>query len=279
MRKISTIIKEARIKKGLSQEELANLIFVTKQSISKYENGHTYPSHEIKEKLEEVLNIKIGNSFNQKNKISNLIFISLLILLSIGLIFTTSNLVLLRNDYKNLENDTDELLENKIIEYNTLLETYNTLRFEQETLEASYNSLIGDYSSLESDLLWIQNELNELMNKETLTYNGIEFIYTTHTIIDNYVMVEFTVQNSTQNDIVLNALAFTTDDINNEIKVSDDNHYFYQFYSRTLESYEMDKFYLKIYSDQYIDKTNNYFELIDQITLYYASEIFVVLEL
>lgn len=279
MRKISTIIKEARIKKGLSQEELANLIFVTKQSISKYENGHTCPSHEIKEKLEEVLNIRLGNSFNQKNKIINLIFISLLVVLSIGLIYTTSTLVSLSNDYKNLESDNDELLESKIFEYNTLLETYNTLRFEQETLEASYNTLIGNYSSLESDLLRIQNELKELMNRETLTYNGIEFIYTTHKIIDDYVMVEFSVQNSTQNDIVLNALAFTTDDINYEIKVSDDNHYFYQFYSRTLESYEMDKFYLKIYSDQYIDETNNYFETIDQITLYYASEIFVVLEL
>lgn len=36
---ISEIIREARIKKGMTQQELANYVYVTRQTISKWELG------------------------------------------------------------------------------------------------------------------------------------------------------------------------------------------------------------------------------------------------
>lgn len=40
---ISEIIKEARIKKGMTQQELANSVYVTRQTISKWELGKSVP--------------------------------------------------------------------------------------------------------------------------------------------------------------------------------------------------------------------------------------------
>lgn len=40
---ISEIIKEARIKKGMTQQDLANSVYVTRQTISKWELGKSVP--------------------------------------------------------------------------------------------------------------------------------------------------------------------------------------------------------------------------------------------
>lgn len=40
---IAKVIKEARIKKGLTQQELANSVYVTRQTISKWELGKSVP--------------------------------------------------------------------------------------------------------------------------------------------------------------------------------------------------------------------------------------------
>lgn len=40
---ISEIIKEARIKKGMTQQDLANRVYVTRQTISKWELGKSVP--------------------------------------------------------------------------------------------------------------------------------------------------------------------------------------------------------------------------------------------
>lgn len=40
---ISEIIKEARIKKGMTQQDLANCVYVTRQTISKWELGKSVP--------------------------------------------------------------------------------------------------------------------------------------------------------------------------------------------------------------------------------------------
>lgn len=38
------VLKDLRNKKGLSQEELADKLFVTRQAVSRWENGNTVPN-------------------------------------------------------------------------------------------------------------------------------------------------------------------------------------------------------------------------------------------
>ena len=50
-------IKEERIKRGLTQEELGNMVGVSKTAISYYERGKEQPKMEKLKKLTEVLNL------------------------------------------------------------------------------------------------------------------------------------------------------------------------------------------------------------------------------
>lgn len=57
MEKIGTIIRNHRIAKGLTQEELGSKVFVSKQAVSKWETGKTLPDIETVRKLCEILDI------------------------------------------------------------------------------------------------------------------------------------------------------------------------------------------------------------------------------
>ena len=56
------IILELRTKKGLSQEELAQKVMVTRQAVSRWENGETVPNTETLKLL--------SNSFDNNFKVS-----------------------------------------------------------------------------------------------------------------------------------------------------------------------------------------------------------------
>lgn len=53
------LIKMARKKIGMTQQELANKVFRTKQAVSNWERGKNYPDEIAREDLEKVLNIKL----------------------------------------------------------------------------------------------------------------------------------------------------------------------------------------------------------------------------
>lgn len=57
MDNIGEIIREHRKRKNMTQEELGKQLFVSKQAISKWENGRTVPGYEIMQKLMEILEI------------------------------------------------------------------------------------------------------------------------------------------------------------------------------------------------------------------------------
>ena len=57
------VIRNARIKKGLKQEELASLIGVAKTTISGYENGSREPDVPKIKKLMEALDLKASEIF------------------------------------------------------------------------------------------------------------------------------------------------------------------------------------------------------------------------
>lgn len=54
---ISEIIKDARIKKGMTQQELANCVYVTRQTISKWELGKSVPDEASLSLLYQCLDI------------------------------------------------------------------------------------------------------------------------------------------------------------------------------------------------------------------------------
>ncbi|MBR4875347.1 MAG: helix-turn-helix transcriptional regulator, partial [Clostridia bacterium] len=55
MRDIGKNIRDLRIQKGLTQEQLAEQLFVTRQTVSNYENGKSRPDVEMIQKIAEVL--------------------------------------------------------------------------------------------------------------------------------------------------------------------------------------------------------------------------------
>lgn len=57
--KIGNFIKELRVKKGLTQDELADKLYIRRQSISKWEMGITSPDTENFKSLSEIFNVSI----------------------------------------------------------------------------------------------------------------------------------------------------------------------------------------------------------------------------
>ena len=54
------IILELRTKKGLSQDELAEKVFVTRQAVSRWENGETTPNTETLKRLSKLFDVSIN---------------------------------------------------------------------------------------------------------------------------------------------------------------------------------------------------------------------------
>ena len=54
------IIYELRTKNGLSQDELAEKVFVTRQAVSRWENGETVPNTETLKLLSQLFNVSIN---------------------------------------------------------------------------------------------------------------------------------------------------------------------------------------------------------------------------
>lgn len=53
------MIRELRTKKGLSQDELAEKVFVTRQAVSRWENGETTPNIETLKLLSKLFDVSI----------------------------------------------------------------------------------------------------------------------------------------------------------------------------------------------------------------------------
>ena len=54
------MIHELRTKKGLSQDELAEKVFVTRQAVSRWENGETTPNTETLKLLSKLFDVSIN---------------------------------------------------------------------------------------------------------------------------------------------------------------------------------------------------------------------------
>ncbi len=72
-----SVIKRLREKKGLTQEELAEKIFVTSKAVSKWEGGRGFPDISLREGLGRALDVSViellsGDCVQNKNRSSNM---------------------------------------------------------------------------------------------------------------------------------------------------------------------------------------------------------------
>lgn len=63
------IILELRTKKGFSQEELAEKVFVTRQAVSRWENGETVPNTETLKLLSVLFDVSINTLLGSPRKL------------------------------------------------------------------------------------------------------------------------------------------------------------------------------------------------------------------
>lgn len=63
------IIYELRTKHGLSQDELAEKIFVTRQAVSRWENGETVPNTKTLKLLSKVFDVSINTLLGSPRKL------------------------------------------------------------------------------------------------------------------------------------------------------------------------------------------------------------------
>ena len=63
------VILELRTKNGLSQDELAEKVFVTRQAVSRWENGETVPNTETLKLLSNLFNVSINTLLGSPQKL------------------------------------------------------------------------------------------------------------------------------------------------------------------------------------------------------------------
>lgn len=64
--KFSEKLKELRLKKGLTQQQLAEKLYVSRSAVAKWEQGRGYPSLELLERLAEIFDFSIDNLLSEK---------------------------------------------------------------------------------------------------------------------------------------------------------------------------------------------------------------------
>lgn len=63
------ILQAYRVKKGLTQEQLAEKVFVTRQAVSRWENGETSPNHETLKALSKLYDVSINTLLGSPRKL------------------------------------------------------------------------------------------------------------------------------------------------------------------------------------------------------------------
>ena len=226
-------------------------MFISKQSVSKYENSRAIPSKEILYNLEQILEIDLTSVLEDKSvsisKRNSYLIISSFAILFIGIITLSVFLIKLNSDYLELssnydkvENEKSDLLDDyNDLEssFNVLDEEYTSLNQEMLDLQNEYDILSGDYESLNQEMLDLQNEYDILngyyqsaINTNILDYAGIDIIFTGSYHINNDDNLEFgmIVKNMTttsfvfEYDLITVKVKNTTSDTLHEVGVTGD---------------------------------------------------------
>jgi transcriptional regulator with XRE-family HTH domain len=69
MMETKDVIRDLRLKMNLSQEELATELYVTRQAVSRWENGETLPNTETLKELSKLFNVSINTLLGSPKKL------------------------------------------------------------------------------------------------------------------------------------------------------------------------------------------------------------------
>lgn len=195
-------LAELRNEKGLTQEQLSEMINVNYKTISKWECGNSLPSLDVLEQLSEIFNVslyemsiykRIKNPFISKNDINKIINkqsitkfiiikIILLILLIILIIFTTYSCIYTINNYNQVKIYELASEDDDVDIGGLFVQSHNCFYFAITDINFTNNNdkFINDkIKNLKYDLL-ANNEIIESNNisleKETTIKNAISLI-------------------------------------------------------------------------------------------------------
>lgn len=196
---LPTVIKNARTKKGLSQSDLAEKLYISKQSISKYENGKAIPSEDILIKLEKELDINLQTLFENHTVVLSkrtsymvitgaLLGVIVIIALSVSLLTLRSTLRETTYEHNTLNAAHDELQS----EHTSLQTEYDALNMDNNNLHSDYNQLTSIYTSLSDDYDTLYSNYQRVINNNVLDYAGVDIIFTGDYTIYSQGKIEFT---------------------------------------------------------------------------------------
>ena len=189
MKNIGEIICKHRKLKNLTQEELGNKLFVSKQAVSKWENGRTLPDLDTIQKLMKILEIDscevLGGTVQEVNKTRKL----LIILVIIGVVFMSLlcvlfgvqyyEKVLVESGYQDGINSANQYAtEVSMVQLLSMPERYDgklvrvigvgNLEFEGNYLSISKE----DYKYAAGNSVWIELGDKAISYDEAKEYNG-----------------------------------------------------------------------------------------------------------
>ena len=189
MNKFGDIIREHRKLKNMTQEELGNKLFVSKQAISKWENGRSLPDLDTTRKLIEILEIDanevLGGTVQEVKKNRKMItaFIVIIIIFSallcalIGIQYFEK--ILIKSGYQDGINSANQYAINvSIVQLLATPEKYDgklvrvigvgNLEFEGDYLSLNKE----DYAYSAGNSIWIELGEKAISYNEAKEYNG-----------------------------------------------------------------------------------------------------------
>ena len=175
MGKLSDNIKKYRKKQNLSQTELANKLYVTKQAISKWETGRGYPETSIIPQIAKELGVSIdvlmGQKFFTKKRIFMMVISLIFIMLMMIMAMISIRFFEQRKIYSDFTDHLEEVIQidlpnNGMLEYSNYenwMEYGNLITVSQMSyLVFNRRYQIEEFESvLENDVRWMTSITDE----------------------------------------------------------------------------------------------------------------------
>lgn len=182
-KKRGNYLKELRLRKGLKQTDVADLLHYSFKNISKWENGKSFPNDpSILNKLAEILDVPVENLiYGEDNALENISKNSnkkfRYVVFSLFLIFLLILFFIIYSKYHNYyvaEVSNDYILKSKI--YIILEEDYNRFKFSKLRTRKEIELVSFYYERNGSNYLLIESENEELIITEYNDYLEYDFI-------------------------------------------------------------------------------------------------------